>query len=61
MEDINHRVFGVLGVVWEPNPDEFRYAIRAFEGTATKRAVLAYITRTLDPIEWLLLAGTSCR
>ncbi|XP_039276065.1 uncharacterized protein LOC120349651 [Nilaparvata lugens] len=43
----------VLGIVYSPLADNFRYFISPFNGQITKRTVLSFIARVYDPLGWL--------
>ncbi|XP_039291700.1 uncharacterized protein LOC120353113 [Nilaparvata lugens] len=43
----------VLGIVYSPLADDFRYFISAFSEKSTKRTILAFIARIYDPLGWL--------
>lgn len=49
----------ILGLCYLPKEDAFSYRIQPFEGPATKRSVLSYISRCYDPLG--LLCGVICR
>lgn len=43
----------VLGLMWEPTSDCFKYYITPFTGPVTKRTVLSYMSRIFDPLGYL--------
>ncbi|XP_031333989.1 uncharacterized protein LOC116164001 [Photinus pyralis] len=49
----------ILGLCYLPQEDAFSYRLKPFEGPATKRSVLGYVSRCYDPLG--LLCGVICR
>lgn len=51
-------VVKILGLCYLPSSDAFSYRVKPFDGPATKRSVLSYISRCYDPLG--LLCGVIC-
>ena len=43
----------ILGMMWDPRTDSFRFQSSPFTGAVTKRTVLSYIARIYDPMGFL--------